>query len=109
MKIIVTGGAGFIGGNFIHYMLKKYSDYKIICMDSLTYAGNMETLSSVSENPNFIFSKTDITDREAVYNVFEVQNPDIVVNFAAESHVDRSIENPELFFKNKHYRNKRIA
>ncbi|HNX64782.1 MAG TPA: dTDP-glucose 4,6-dehydratase [Oscillospiraceae bacterium] len=99
MKIIVTGGAGFIGGNFIHYMLKKYSDYKIICMDSLTYAGNMETLSSVSENPNFIFSKTDITDREAVYNVFEVQNPDIVVNFAAESHVDRSIENPELFLK----------
>ena len=99
MKIIVTGGAGFIGGNFIHYMLKKYSDYKIICMDSLTYAGNMETLSSVSENPNFVFSKTDITDREAVYNVFETQKPDVVVNFAAESHVDRSIENPELFLK----------
>ena len=99
MKIIVTGGAGFIGGNFIHYMLKKYSDYKIICMDSLTYAGNMETLSSVSENPNFVFSKTDITDREAVYNVFETQMPDVVVNFAAESHVDRSIENPELFLK----------
>lgn len=99
MKIIVTGGAGFIGGNFIHYMLKKYSDYKITCMDSLTYAGNMETLSSVSENPNFVFSKTDITDREAVYNVFETQKPDIVVNFAAESHVDRSIENPELFLK----------
>ena len=99
MKIIVTGGAGFIGGNFIHYMLKKYGDYKIICMDSLTYAGNMETLSSVSENPNFVFSKTDITDREAVYNVFETQMPDVVVNFAAESHVDRSIENPELFLK----------
>lgn len=99
MKIIVTGGAGFIGGNFIHYMLKKYSDYKIICMDSLTYAGNMETLEPVSGNPNFVFSKTDITDREAVYNVFEAQKPDIVVNFAAESHVDRSIENPELFLK----------
>ncbi len=97
MKIIVTGGAGFIGGNFIHYMLKKYPDYKIICMDCLTYAGNMETLEGVSDNPNFKFYKVDITHREDVFSVFETERPDIVVNFAAESHVDRSIENPGVF------------
>lgn len=96
-KIIVTGGAGFIGGNFVHYMLKKYSDYKIICLDCLTYAGNLETLDSVMENPNFRFVKADITDREAVFKLFEEEHPDIVVNFAAESHVDRSIENPGIF------------
>lgn len=96
-KIIVTGGAGFIGGNFVHYMLKKYSDYKIICLDCLTYAGNLETLESVMDNPNFRFVKADITDREAVFKLFEEEHPDIVVNFAAESHVDRSIENPGIF------------
>ncbi len=96
-KIIVTGGAGFIGGNFVHYMLKKYPDYKIICLDCLTYAGNLETLESVADNPNFRFVKANITDREAVFKLFEEEHPDIVVNFAAESHVDRSIENPSIF------------
>lgn len=99
MKILVTGGAGFIGGNFIHYMLKKYPDYKIICVDCLTYAGNMETLAPVKDNPNFCFYKVDITDRDAVFGVFDKEHPDIVVNFAAESHVDRSIENPDVFLK----------
>lgn len=99
MNIIVTGGAGFIGGNFVHYMLKKYSDYKIICVDCLTYAGNMETLAPVMGNPNFRFCKVDITDRDTVFGVFEEEHPDIVVNFAAESHVDRSIENPDVFLK----------
>ena len=97
MKIIVTGGAGFIGGNFIHYMLGEHPDYKIICLDCLTYAGNLETLAPVMDNKNFRFCKVDITDREAVYAVFEEEHPDIVVNFAAESHVDRSIENPGVF------------
>lgn len=97
MKIIVTGGAGFIGGNFVHYMLAKYSDYRIICVDALTYAGNMETLAPVMDNPNFRFVKADITDRDAINKLFEEEHPDIVVNFAAESHVDRSIENPGVF------------
>ncbi len=97
MKILVTGGAGFIGGNFVHYMLKKYQDYRIICVDSLTYAGNIETLASVMDNPNFRFVKADITDRDAINILFEQEHPDIVVNFAAESHVDRSIENPGVF------------
>lgn len=99
MKIVVTGGAGFIGGNFVHYMLNKYNDYKIICVDTLTYAGNMETLESVKDSKNFSFHKIDIADRKAVYDMFEKENPDMVVNFAAESHVDRSIENPEIFLK----------
>lgn len=99
MKIIVTGGAGFIGGNFIHYMLKKYVDYEIICLDKLTYAGNMETIESVINNPNFKFFKADIADREAVYKIFEEQKPNVIVNFAAESHVDRSIENPSIFLQ----------
>jgi dTDP-glucose 4,6-dehydratase len=96
-KIIVTGGAGFIGGNFVYYMLDKHPDYRIICVDCLTYAGNMETLKGVVDNPNFVFYKTDITDREAIDSLFEKEKPDIVVNFAAESHVDRSIENPGVF------------
>ncbi len=95
--IIVTGGAGFIGGNFIHYLLGHYDDYRVICLDCLTYAGNMETLEPVAKNKNFRFVKADITDREAVYALFEEEKPDIVVNFAAESHVDRSIENPGIF------------
>ena len=97
MKIIVTGGAGFIGGNFIHYMLDKYRDYRIICVDSLTYAGNMETLVPVMGNANFRFAKVDITSHEEIDKIFEEEKPDIVINFAAESHVDRSIENPGIF------------
>lgn len=99
MKIIVTGGAGFIGGNFVYYMLKKRPDDEIICLDSLTYAGNMETLAEALKNPKFKFVKADITDRDAVYGLFEAEKPDIVVNFAAESHVDRSIEQPDIFLK----------
>ncbi len=97
--IIVTGGAGFIGGNFVHYMLKKYNDYRIVCIDSLTYAGNMETLEPVKDNKNFVFYKIDITDRDAIAKLFETEKPNIVVNFAAESHVDRSIENPGIFLE----------
>lgn len=99
MTIIVTGGAGFIGGNFVHYMLKKYNNYRIVCLDSLTYAGNLETLESVIDNQNFSFVKADITDRDSVFKLFEEEKPDIIVNFAAESHVDRSIEDPGIFLK----------
>ena len=99
MKVIVTGGAGFIGSNFIFYMMKKHPDYDIICLDSLTYAGNLSTLKSVMDNPHFKFVKLDIRDRDGVYKLFEEEKPDVVVNFAAESHVDRSIENPEIFLE----------
>lgn len=99
MNIIVTGGAGFIGSNFIFYMLKKYPDYRIICLDKLTYAGNLSTLKSIMDNKNFRFVKADICDIEAVNKLFEEEKPDIVVNFAAESHVDRSIENSEIFLQ----------
>ncbi len=95
---LVTGGAGFIGSNFIHYMFNKYGeDIRIINADALTYAGNLENLKGVDENSNYSFSKTDIRDREAVEKLFSENDIDIVVNFAAESHVDRSIENPEVF------------
>ena len=97
--VIVTGGAGFIGSNFVFHMLAKYPEYRIICLDKLTYAGNLSTLKSVMDNPNFRFVKDDICDREAVYKLFEEEKPDIVVNFAAESHVDRSIENPGVFLE----------
>ena len=97
--IIVTGGAGFIGGNFVHYMLRTHPDYRIICLDCLTYAGNLETLASVMTNPNFRFVKESISDRKAVYDLFEAEHPDLVINFAAESHVDRSIENPSIFLE----------
>lgn len=97
--VIVTGGAGFIGSNFIFYMLKKYPEYRIICLDKLTYAGNFSTLKSVTGNPNFKFVKGDICDRKEVFELFEEEKPDIVVNFAAESHVDRSIENPGVFLE----------
>ena len=97
MTIIVTGGAGFIGSNFVFYMLKNHPDYRIVCIDCLTYAGNMSTLAPVMDEPNFRFIKADITDREAVYRMFDEEKPDICVNFAAESHVDRSIENTEVF------------
>ena len=97
MTIIVTGGAGFIGSNFVYHMLNKYPDYRIVCVDCLTYAGNLSTLEEALKNPNFRFCKINICDREAIYKLFEEEHPDIVVNFAAESHVDRSIENPEIF------------
>lgn len=97
--ILVTGGAGFIGSNFVYYMLGKYSDRRIVCLDALTYAGNMETLEKAMKNKNFRFIKGDITDRAGVYKLFEEENFDAVVNFAAESHVDRSIEEPEVFLK----------
>ena len=99
MTIIVTGGAGFIGSNFIFHMLAKYPDYRIICLDKLTYAGNLSTLASVMDALNFRFVKADICDREAVEQLFEEECPDIVVNFAAESHVDRSIEDPGIFLQ----------
>ncbi|MBQ7522726.1 MAG: dTDP-glucose 4,6-dehydratase [Clostridia bacterium] len=99
MNIIVTGGAGFIGSNFVFHMLEKYPDYRIICLDKLTYAGNLSTLKSVMDNPNFRFVKADICDRNAVETLFEEEKPDMVVNFAAESHVDRSIETPEIFLQ----------
>ena len=99
MKILLTGGAGLIGSNYIFYMRKIHPDYDLLCVDKLTYAGNLETLDSVMENPKFFFIKADIADREAVYNIFETHHPDIVVNFAAESHVDRSIEDPSIFLQ----------
>lgn len=97
MKILVTGGAGFIGGNFVHYMLKKHPEDEIVCLDKLTYAGNMSTLEDVVENPKFKFVKGDIADKEFVGALFDGNAFDAVVNFAAESHVDRSIENPQIF------------
>ena len=99
MKILVTGGAGFIGSNFIFYMRKKHPAYELVCLDKLTYAGNLETLASVMDKPHFRFIRADIADREAVYGIFEAERPDVVVNFAAESHVDRSIEDPGIFLK----------
>jgi dTDP-glucose 4,6-dehydratase len=99
MTILVTGGAGFIGSNFIFYITKKYPDYRLLCVDCLTYAGNLSTLKDVKTNPNFKLYKTDLTDRKAIFAIFEEEKPDMVVNFAAESHVDRSIENPELFLQ----------
>ena len=99
MTIIVTGGAGFIGSNFIYYQLKNHPDDRIVCLDALTYAGNLKTLKQAMDNPNFRFVKADIADREAVNKLFEEEKPDIIVNFAAESHVDRSITNPEIFLR----------
>lgn len=99
MTVLITGGAGFIGSNFIFHMLQYHSDYRIVCLDALTYAGNLSTLSGVMGNTRFRFVKGDIADRELVYKLFEEEKPDIVVNFAAESHVDRSIENPEIFLR----------
>lgn len=98
-KILVTGGAGFIGSNFVYYMLNKHEDYQIICVDCLTYAGNLSTLENALKNPRFKFYKTNICDRKGIYEIFETERPDIVVNFAAESHVDRSIDNPEIFLQ----------
>lgn len=99
MTIIVTGGAGFIGSNFILYIMKKYKHWRMICLDKLTYAGNLSALAPVMKHPDFRFVKADICDREAVYRLFEEEHPDVVVNFAAESHVDRSIEEPTVFLQ----------
>lgn len=99
MKILVTGAAGFIGSNFVFHMRKAHPEYDIIALDSLTYAGNLETLAPVMEEDHFTFVRCDITDREGVRKVFEEHHPDVVVNFAAESHVDRSIEDPGVFLR----------
>ena len=99
MKILVTGGAGFIGANFVFYMLDKHPEYDILCLDSLTYCGNIKTLEPVMDNPHFKFVKGDVTDRKLVFQLFEEEKFDVVVNFAAESHVDRSIEDPGVFLR----------
>ncbi len=95
--VLVTGGAGFIGSNFIRYMLNKYPDYKIINVDLLTYAGNLGNMKDVEDNPNYKFIRADIRDRNKIYEIFNKHKIDYVVNFAAESHVDRSIVEPEVF------------
>ena len=99
MTIIVTGGAGFIGSNFIYFQLKNHPEDRIVCLDSLTYAGSMATLDEAMKHESFRFVKADITDRAAVEKLFEEEHPDILVNFAAESHVDRSVEDPGLFLR----------
>ncbi|MBM6727580.1 dTDP-glucose 4,6-dehydratase [Megamonas funiformis] len=99
MKILVTGGAGFIGSNFVYYELDNYPNDEVICLDKLTYAGNLETLEVAMKNPKFKFVKGNIADRAFVDELFASEKPDVVVNFAAESHVDRSIENPEIFLQ----------
>ena len=99
MRILVTGGAGFIGANYIYYLKKQHPEDRIICLDKLTYAGNLSTLEPVMHDGNFRFSRTDICDREGVFRLFEEERPDVVVNFAAESHVDRSIESPGIFLQ----------
>ncbi len=99
MKHLITGGAGFIGTNYIRYILSDYPDDEIICADKLTYAGNYDNISEFQSESRFSFEKTDICDREEIFRIIEKYNPDCVVNFAAESHVDRSVENPEVFLK----------
>ena len=99
MTIIVTGGAGFIGSNFIFYMLRAHPGWRVVCLDKLTYAGNLSTMEPVMDKPNFRFVRADICDREAVDGLFAEEKPNIVVNFAAESHVDRSIEDPGIFLQ----------
>jgi dTDP-glucose 4,6-dehydratase len=98
-RLLVTGGAGFIGSNFVKYMLNKYDDYRIVNLDLLTYAGNLENLKDIEDNPNYRFIKGDIADRDLVNRLFEEENFDYIINFAAESHVDRSIEEPGIFVK----------
>ena len=98
-KFLVTGGAGFIGGNFLHIMVNKYPNDEYVCLDALTYAGNMETLEPILNKPNFKFVHENICNREAIFKLFEEEHFDYVINFAAESHVDRSIEDPEIFLR----------
>jgi len=97
--LLVTGGAGFIGSNFIHYMIKKYPEYKVINLDKLTYAGNLENLKDIENNPNYNFIRGDIADRKIIDEIFDSRRVDAVINFAAESHVDRSIEDPGIFIQ----------
>ena len=99
MKILVTGGAGFIGANFVKYMVETYPEDEIINLDALTYAGNLETLRDIEDRPNYKFYRGDIADRDFVFDLFEKERPDVVVNFAAESHVDRSIADPGIFVR----------
>ncbi len=99
MKFIVTGGCGFIGSNYLHYVVNKYPEDEFICIDSLTYAGNYHNLEPIIEKPNFRFVKLDITDRDGIDALFTAEKPDCVINFAAESHVDNSIKNPGIFVK----------
>ena len=99
MTVIVTGGAGFIGANFIFYWLRTHPRDRVVCVDRLTYAGNLSTLTEVLERPEFRFVRADIQDREAMDRLFGEEHPDVVGNFAAESHVDRSIEDPEIFLR----------
>ena len=99
MTILVTGGAGFIGSNFIYLLLEERPDWNIICVDALTYAANIHTLNDALKSPRMIFYKEDIRNREGIYSIFEKEHPDVVVNFAAESHVDRSIEDPSIFLE----------
>ncbi len=99
MKILVTGGAGFIGGNYAIVMTERYPEDDFVVLDALTYAGNLETLAGIQDRPNFRFIKGDIRDRAFIFDLFEKENFDIVINFAAESHVDRSIENPGIFLE----------
>ncbi len=99
MKYLVTGGAGFIGSNFVHYMLREHPEAEIFCVDALTYAGDYESLLDVEDEPRFRFFHCDICDRSEIYKIFHEEKPDVVVNFAAESHVDRSIETPEIFLQ----------
>lgn len=99
MKLLVTGGAGFIGSNFIHYWMEKYPQDFIVNLDALTYAGNLENLKSIESNPNYKFVKADISDKEKINEIISVEKPDVIVHYAAESHVDRSILGPEAFVR----------
>ncbi|GAB6615914.1 dTDP-glucose 4,6-dehydratase [Bacillus wiedmannii] len=99
MKVLVTGGAGFIGSNFVRYMVKKYPEYNLVNLDALTYAGNLENLKEIESLPNYKFVKGDIADREFINRLFKEEKFDYVLNFAAESHVDRSITNPDIFIQ----------
>lgn len=97
--ILVTGGAGFIGSNFIYLILEERPDWRVVCIDSMTYAANKNTLKDAMENPKFVFYQEDIKNKDGIFKIFEKERPDMVVNFAAESHVDRSITHPEVFFE----------
>ena len=99
MKMLITGGAGFIGANFCEYELERHPEDQFLCLDALTYAGNLASLQKVLDAPNFTFVRGDIADRECVNSLFEREKPDIVVNFAAETHVDRSVTDPEVFLR----------